>query len=147
MYDALLYADQMLRPSRPGDSVLVLGHGDDDHSKASLKDVDRAYQSSRSRIFLMEMADDYFQSVSLTDTRLDVNRLVAASGGEVWKIIYADEVLSAVTQDIEEKLRNYYILGIGPIRDASKPLRVKVELVKPDKGWKLAYVEKLLPCR
>jgi hypothetical protein len=151
LYDALLSADQMLRPPRPGDSVVVLGHGDDSHSKGKLKDVEHAYEQSESRIFLIEMLDDYFPGnhIPLTDTRLDAKRLALNSGGDVRSILYTDEWVSAVAESIEKELWDYYVLEIGPIQKSAKPVKLKVELEKTalrKKDTKLAYIEQFSPC-
>ncbi|HEX6802375.1 MAG TPA: VWA domain-containing protein [Terriglobales bacterium] len=149
--DALLKASDMLGTSQLGDAVLVLSDGIDEGSKTSPGTLEQAYLTKGTRAFLLEIRDQYRGTPEEVRAEEESEALVVRTGGMARTIPRPDATrIEYATRQIEDALSNYYIVEIGPVEAAEKPVSLELELVDSSgrrrKDVDLSYPHKIVPC-
>lgn len=135
LYDAVVEGIEYAgRGSRDRRALVVLSDGGDNASKATLKDVVAAVQSSNTVIFTVAIADP-FDSDANPGT---LKQLAEASGGQSLKADSLSEVRE-VFQKIARDIRHMYTIGFEPMNTAYHAgyHKLRVDARMPD-GRKLS---------
>ena len=123
--DSLTYAHSMLRPSEPGDMVVVLTDGGDDKSKISASKLKEDYLRSRVRLGVILFEDSFFRTEEESWGAEDLGNFVDQVGGALLTLHNPYEV--GGVRDFLRQLEEYYAIQIATT-PTHKPVHLQIDL-------------------
>jgi hypothetical protein len=159
LWDALLKASDLFADTEPGDSVIVISDGRDNHSKAREQDVERVYMRRGIRLFAVAIQEG---AIFTEEEREGAESLVtfakatgAGTAVDLAKFHFDlsptdPALLPRILQQISDETAHFYVLKLSESAGTSKPERWHLEIVgennQRSKGLTLTYPQRLLPC-
>jgi hypothetical protein len=159
LWDALLKASDLLGDTEPGDSVIVISDGRDNHSKAREQDVERVYMRRGIRLFAVAIQAGALLS---EEERLGAESLVtfaratgAGTAVDAAKFHFDlsptdPALLQQILRQISDEVAHFYVLKLSESAGTRNPERWHLEIVgennKRRKGLTLTYPQRILPC-
>jgi len=166
LYDALDQALKLFQQPTPGDSILVISDGGDNHSQVRANAIRKQVMESRIRVFAImpgpkAAPDGSMPTGSTFERDLGLlSELAEKSGGAIYPILLNESAWSDKKWRAPalKSIQNFWLEGVGGgyritvmMRgDLKKPAMLKLRLNKSgdkqfDQGF-LAYPEMLTPC-
>jgi hypothetical protein len=159
LFDALHEALKLFQPSLPGDSILILSDGGENHSKIEERDIVRELKESGVRVFAILQPRNPVSAEEIAGPEF-LNKLVRPTGGAIYNFPTSEFVWSDRKSRIEvvEALRTFWLEGVGSgyLLTMSIPTELKKDgglKIRLDKGSDtrlknvtVFYPRQLAPC-
>ena len=140
LWDALLQAHRMFANPQPGDSVVVISDGGDNHSKFQDKDVERAYLKDGIRLFAVVIQSGFLTQEEINGAESLVSIARATGGGTAadsakfrFDVKPSDSAyLKRLVEEISDEQSRFYILELAIAERLEKPARWHLDIVGPN---------------
>src|SRR5215813_13328595 len=160
LFDALDQGLKLFQQPTPGDSILLISDGGENHSTVQKKQLEKELHESRIRLFAIVPIHDMHIAIEEELGPRSLLEWTEKTGGSALMITDDDnrwsfkksreQMISSIRRFWLETVGSGYLLTVQLPSDVKKPARWKLHLdTSGDKhlnGLSVAYPEKLMPC-